>query len=133
MKDSDVADITPNKTPTSKPAAKHTRAVAKKSSNNLVVSSSLSVRPSATFDSTCQKPIAFAKQHTPVEHHNRQFVEPGLSQISTVVPLIEHLVDNEFWPTFRDRLSGSTLTMAANKDKYKINARYFLLQLNFIV
>ena len=61
MEDSDVADITHTMTPISKPAAKRTCTAAEKSSKNLVVSLSLSVRPSAILDGTCQKPIAFAK------------------------------------------------------------------------
>ena len=133
IEDSDVVDITLTMTPTSKPAAKHTQTAVGKSPKNLIVSSSLSVRPSATLDGTCQKPIAFAEQRTLAEHHNRQPVESGSSQVSAFVPFIERPVGNEFWPAFRDRLFGSALTMAANEDKYKINAQYLLLQLNFIV
>lgn len=133
MKDSDLADITPTITPTSKPATKRTCITTGKSLKNLIVSSSLSVRPSAILNGTSQKPIAFAKQRTPAEHHNHQPVKPGSSQVSAFLPLIERLVGNKFWPAFYDRLSGSALTMAANKDEYKINRQSFLLQLNFIV
>lgn len=133
MKDSDVADITPTITPINKLAAKCACTAAKKSPKNLVVSLSLSVRLSAKLDGTCQKPIAFAKQRTPAEHHNCQPVEPGSSRVFAFIPLIKRPVGNEFWPAFCDRLSGSAFTMAANEDKYKINARYFLLRLNFIV
>lgn len=53
MEDADVADITPTITRTSKPVAKRACTTAGKSPKNLVVSSSLSLRPSATLEGIC--------------------------------------------------------------------------------
>lgn len=49
------------------------------------------------------------------------------------VPYSERASVDEFWPTYGDSYAGAALLFAANEDEFRMNSRYFVLRLNFIV
>lgn len=70
IKNLDVVNIIPTRTLISKFDAKHTYTTAKKSLNNLIISSLSFVHLSTIFNNISQKPIIFAKQYIPTKHYN---------------------------------------------------------------